>query len=383
MADMDVSTDKDGLPAGIISAFDMFNLQKLSPQLLVREIKGAFTIDELRMLHLRVQELVSLLLGAGIKIQELIHLIAHLNDQVLLRLIGVVRAEKYADLNNCFAFVVLGSQGRGEQTLTTDQDSALIYGDNLTVGEIQRLAEFCRDVTDSFVAIGIPYCPGGTMAANEFWRRSSAGWILEVDNWFSCATLDNIINVAMFSDMRTLYGDPALVRDIMQHIAAHLGHNDLFLMKMAANVHRIPIPLGWRGRIKTERRGEWQGQLDIKRGGIFTITEGVKVLALEAKILDGGTLERIARLVETGVLSMVEAENLREAFDQLIALRLRFQVESLREGRAPGNHIPLDRLCRSEVVRLRLALEVVRSFQRLLKRHFRLGLASGLGAGTI
>lgn len=361
MADMDVSTDTDGLPA----------------QLLVREIEGASTIDELRMLHGRVQELVSLLLGAGVIIQELIRLIAYLNDQVLLRLIGIVRAGRYDDLNGRFAFVVLGSQGRGEQTLTTDQDSALIHGDDLTAGEIRRLSEFCRDVIDSFVAIGIPYCPGDTMASNEFWRRSSSGWRQEVDNWFSCATLDNIINVAMFSDMRTLYGDPALERDIKRHIAAHLGHNDLFLMKMAANVHRIPVPLGWRGRIKAEGRGERQGQLDIKRGGIFTITEGIKVLALEAKILDGGTLERIARLVEAGVLSMVEAENLREAFDQLIALRLRFQVESLREGKPPGNHIPLDRLNGVETERLRLALEEVRSFQRLLKRRFQLGLITG------
>jgi CBS domain-containing protein len=214
------------------------------------------------------------------------------------------------------------------------------------------------------------------MAANEFWRRSSAGWLREVDDWFSCATLENIINVAMFSDMRTLYGDPALEREIKQHIAAHLGHNEFFLMKMAANVHRIPIPLGWRGRIKTER-GERQGQLDIKRGGIFTITEGIKVLALESRILDGGTLDRIARLVEAKVLSQAEADDLRAAFDQLIALRLRFQVESLREGKQPDNHISPDRLNRVETEQLRLALEEVRSFQRLLKRRFQLGLIVG------
>lgn len=364
MTDPDTSTEESGRLAG-------------SPQQLIREIEEAATVDELRMLHLRVQELVALLLGTGEKIQDLIRLIAYLNDQVLLRLIRLVRADRYADLDNRFAFVVLGSQGRGEQTLTTDQDTALIYADDLTAGEIQRLAEFCCEVTDSFVAIGIPHCPGGTMAANEFWRRSSAGWFREMDDWFSCATLENIINVAMFSDMRTLYGDPALERGIKQHIAAHLGHNEFFLMKMAANVHRIPIPLGWRGRIKTEKRGERQGQLDIKRGGIFTITEGVKVLALESRILDGGTLERIARLVEAKVLNQSEADDLRAAFDQLIALRLRFQVESIREGKQPDNHISLDRLNRVETGRLRLALEEVRSFQRLLKRRFRLGLITG------
>ncbi len=365
--------DEAGHLAGIITESDICRLREQSPQHLIREIEEAATIDELRMLHHRVQDLVAHLLATGVNIQELIRLIARLNDRILLRLIQVVRAGRYADLSDCFAFVVLGSQGRGEQTLTTDQDTALIHADGLTVAEVAQLAAFCRDVIDAFVAIGIPYCPGATMASNESWRRSSDGWRREVDQWFSVASLENIINVAMFCDMRTLYGDPAFELEVKQHIASHLGRNELFLMKMAANVHRIRIPLDWTGRIKTETGDGHQELLDIKRGGIFTITEGIKVLALESKILDGGTLERIARLVEAGTLNRVEADNLRAAFDQLILLRLRFQVESLREGKTPNNTISLDRLNRMETGGLKLALEEVRSFKRLLQRRFLLG----------
>jgi CBS domain-containing protein len=113
VTDPDKSVEEAGRRAGVISASDIFNLQGLSPQLLIREIEEAATIDELRMLHLRVQELVALLLEKGEKIQDLIRLIAYLNDQVLLRLMRVVRAKRYAGLNCRFAFVVLGSQGRG------------------------------------------------------------------------------------------------------------------------------------------------------------------------------------------------------------------------------------------------------------------------------
>jgi CBS domain-containing protein len=267
--------DQSGRLAGIISNSDINRIQEQSPHLLVREIEEAVTIDELRILHLRVQDLVGHLLETGVAIQQLIRLIAHLNDQVLLRLIQIIRAARYADMSDCFTLVVLGSQGRGEQTLTTDQDTAMIYADDLPADEVQRLAEFCCEVIDAFVAIGIPCCPGDTMASNEFWRRSSAEWHLEVDRWFSSITLENIINVAMFCDMRTLYGDPALERGVKQHIETHIGRNDLFLMKMAANIHRIPIPLSWTGRIKREMEGERQGQLDINLGGIFTITEGI------------------------------------------------------------------------------------------------------------
>jgi len=353
---------------------DIFRLLETSPLRLSRDIEGAASIAALRLLHGKVQELVAELLAAGIKIQTLIRLIARLNDRILLRLMELVRMERSLNLHDRFAFVVLGSQGRGEQTLTTDQDTALIHAENLTVAELQHLAGFCREVIDTAVTIGIPYCPGDTMASNEFWRRSSSDWRREIDGWFSTITLDNIINVAMFSDMRTLYGDQALEQEIKAHIASCLGQNELFLMKMAANVNRISIPLGWSGRIKTETCGKLQGQLDIKRGGIFTITEGVKVLALEAKILDGGTLQRIDGLVEAGVLSGMEAENLRAAFDQLIAFRLRFQVAALREGNPPDNYIIPELLNRMDKGKLRLALEEVRFFQALLKRHYQLEL---------
>ena len=378
-----VVTGSDGALAGIITADDIRKLQYSTPRQLIRSMEEANDAEALKIIHQRVQELVIQLVAGGVPVQELIRLIGRLNDQILLRVIQIVRAEHYAGLSDRFAFVVLGSQGRGKQTLTTDQDTALIYADDLTAAELKHLAGFCRDVIDMFVAIGIPYCPGDTMASNEFWRRSSSDWRREIDGWFATITLDNIINVAMFSDMRTLYGDPVLEREIKAHIASRLGHNELFLMKMAANVHRISIPLGWSGRIKTEFEGKRRGQLDIKRGGIFTITEGVKVLALEAKLLDGGTPQRIDGLVTAGVLTGMEAENLRAAFDQLIAFRLRFQVESLKAGNPLENYITPDRLNRMEKGRLRLALEEVRFFQRLLKRRYQLGLIHKAGCVTV
>jgi len=368
-----VVTGSAGALVGIITADDIRMFQNSLPQQLIRSIEEASDAEALKIIHQRVQQLAIQLVDSNMPVQDLIRLIGRLNDRILLRVLQMVHV-RYPELSGRFAFVVLGSQGRGEQTLTTDQDTALIHAENLTVAELQHLAGFCREVIDTAVTIGIPYCPGDTMASNEFWRRSSSDWRREIDGWFSTITLDNIINVAMFSDMRTLYGDQALEQEIKAHIASCLGQNELFLMKMAANVNRISIPLGWSGRIKTETCGKLQGQLDIKRGGIFTITEGVKVLALEAKILDGGTLQRIDGLVEAGVLSGMEAENLRAAFDQLIAFRLRFQVAALREGNPPDNYIIPELLNRMDKGKLRLALEEVRFFQALLKRHYQLEL---------
>jgi CBS domain-containing protein len=180
----------------------------------------------------------------------------------------------------------------------------------------------------------------------------------------------------MFFDIRTLHGDPSLERAIKEHLREHLKQDNIFLVRTAANVLRFDPPLGWFGRIKTEKKGQHRGELDVKKAGIFAITEGIKVLALEAGILDGGTRERLQGLVAAQVLGREQAEDLEASFDFLVSLRLRAQVGAIRAGREPTNYLALDHLNRMEKGRLRLALEGVGSFQDFLNRRFQLDLVS-------
>lgn len=366
--------DAAGNLAGIVTNSDILRLQTRSPQQLVRQIEEAGTIGALKELHDRVQGLVAHLVGTGVRTRDLVRLIAHLNDRIILRLIALLRKERFADLPEHFAFVVLGSEGRQEQTLTTDQDNAIVYADDLTPAETGRIEAFARELIDHLIAIGVPECPGGIMAKNEAWRRSLSGWTGVVDHWLSTPSSENILNGSMFFDLRTLHGDPTLERTLKEHVAGHLRRDAAFLMRMALNVLRFPPPLGWFGRIRTEKKGEHRGLLDVKKAGIFAVTEGVKALALEAGILDGGTRERMRDLVEAEVLTAAGAEDLGAAFDFLVHLRLRGQVEAIRAGRTPTNHIDLNHLNRMEKGRLRLALEGVEAFQGFLKRHFNLDL---------
>ncbi|HEY7746351.1 MAG TPA: putative nucleotidyltransferase substrate binding domain-containing protein [Desulfuromonadales bacterium] len=366
--------DAAGRLTGIVTDSDILRLQTRSPQQMVREIEEARSVEELKKLQTRVQNLVVHLVGTGVATRDLVRLISHLNDRILLRLIALLRAERFADLTERFAFLVLGSEGRREQTLTTDQDNAIVYAEDLTDAEVQRLEAFSRELIDSLIAIGVPACPGGIMARNEAWRRSVSGWTGVLDQWFASATSENILNVSMFSDLRTLYGDPSLEQTLKEHLAGRLHRDPAFLMRMAANVLRFAPPLGWFGRIKVERKGEHRGLLDVKKAGIFAITEGVKALALEAGTMDGGTRDRMQRLVAAKVLDRQQVEDLEASFNFLVVLRLRAQVAAIREGRNPTNHIALDQLNRMEKGRLRLALEGVKAFQDFLKRRFQLDL---------
>ncbi|HBA71615.1 MAG: signal transduction protein [Geobacteraceae bacterium GWC2_55_20] len=367
-----VVTGPVGELAGIITDSDILRVQTLSPQQLIREIEEAPTVDDLKGLHQRVQGLVQHLIGTGVHIRDLVRLIAHLNDRVVIRLIDLLRAGRFAGLTVQCSFLVLGSEGRGEQTLTTDQDNALVYADDLAAVEVHQLEEFSRVLIDSLIDIGVPSCPGGTMAKNEQWRRSLSQWHSVLDRWFSTPTPEHIINLSMFSDLRILSGDPLLELALKKYINGRLQGNEIYLGHMVANLLRFAVPLGWFGKIKTEK-GEHAGQIDLKRAGIFTITEGAKILALAHGVQETGTAQRIERLSEQGVLAQKEADDLTASFYALVHFRLRTQVDAMSAGRQPDNRIRLTELNRMELERLKAALEGVRSFQGDMGRRYRLG----------
>jgi len=148
----------------------------------------------------------------------------------------------------------------------------------------------------------------------------------------------------------------------------------MFLTHSAANVNRFKPPLGLFGGIKVEHGEEHKGQIDIKKAGIFAITEGVKDLAMEAGIMDGGTRERIQALVDKGVLNRKFADDLDASYNFLVFLRLRCQVDDIRAGHEPSNYITLSKLNHMEKGRLKLAFEEVNEFHEFLRVHFRVHL---------
>ncbi len=182
-------------------------LQTRSPQKLVRDIDQAATLEELKSYHNQIQTLVLHLVGTGVPPRELVRMIALLNDQLLMRLIELLRVGQFSDLTEKFAFIVLGSEGRREQTLTTDQDNAIIYADDLSVDEVAKIEAFSVVLIDALIEIGVPACPGGIMAKNAFWRRSFSEWEEILKRWLTNPLPENILNGSMFFDLRTIYGD--------------------------------------------------------------------------------------------------------------------------------------------------------------------------------
>lgn len=367
-----VVVDGAGSLRGVVTDSDVIRMQANTPSYLVRDLESASSLEELSALNRKIDALVGRLLGTGVRTRDLVRLIASLHDTLILRTIELLRREHRWTLPADFAFLVLGSEGRLEQTLQTDQDNAIVYGDALSPPDVATVEAFSQALIDGLLAIGVPECPGGIMAKNPAWRQSRGAWMDQIARWGTVPSPENILHYSMFADLRTLYGNSALERDLKDHIVRHTRQNSVFLAHMAKNVVRFPPPVGFFGRIKTQVSGPHRGKLDIKKAGIFQITEGVKVIALEAGLVDGGTREKLEALEQQGLVSEGTATDLETSYNFLSFVRLRSQAQELAEGRPPTNQVDPEQLNSVERMRLRVAFSTVKSFHNLLRMRYRL-----------
>lgn len=370
-------SDATGRLCGMLTESDLIRAQSNSPQLLVRQLEAAGSIAALKEIHHGIDDLARALHEVGVPTHDLMRLISHLNDQIVVRLCALLRREKFPQLPEGFAFLVLGSEGRGEQTLKTDQDNAMIYADDLSREEVAMLANFAEELIAGLIAIGIPECPGGVMAKNPFWRRSQREWLAVVDRWIDEPDGESILRFCMFCDLRTVVGDPALAEGVREHIGQRAPAETLFLMQLAAQAGKFTPPLGLFGGFKVEKGGGHRGEIELKTAGLFAITEGIRVLALAVGLVGGGTVEKMVRLRNQGLLSPEQLEDLQASFNTLCQLRLQGQLEALTHGGELSNYIAPHALNRVEQGRLHVALEVVKSFEALLKARFRLDVVPG------
>lgn len=357
---------------GVINAIDLLSQQTRSPLYLTQEMEAAESIEELKAINGRILDMVRSAMNAGAHTRSLVHLIAHFNDGFTQRIITLMERQEGITLPTRAAYLALGSEGRGEQTLRTDQDSALVYADDISAADLVRCRRFAERLVDALAFVGIPRCPGNTMASNPQWQHSLSEWKELLEQWIAVPTGERMVNFGMFQDFRTIHGDHSLEESLHEFVHATTQRNMLFFPYVAKNIVRFPAPLGMFGRIKVERSGSNRGKVDLKKSGIFAITEGASLLALENNIDTGTTWDKLEQLGKMGALSPKLSETLIESFTVLVNFRLQRQLSDLAAGNKPGNAIDPLRLPEKSQKQLREALRGVNQLLRIIRDHYRL-----------
>ncbi|MCX8075961.1 MAG: DUF294 nucleotidyltransferase-like domain-containing protein [Aquificaceae bacterium] len=365
---------KEGKPIGVLEDRDLIAYESKNAVLLIKEIDKAKTVQELRHFYNLVKEQVLELVFHGTDPERLGEYISEINDRFMKRAVYIAMERLGEEPVVPFSIMVLGSEGRREQSLKTDQDNALIYEDYPLLDFEPKVyfENFSKIYIQTLLEIGFPPCPGNVMISNPFWRRSSKEWLMAVEEWIEKPKPENIMNVAIFFDFRNVFGDQTLVQRLWEHTLHKVENNHGFLPFLAVDAVRFKPPVGFFREFVVEKTGEHKGEIDIKKGGIFPITQGIRALALEKGISTQNTFERIEHLKNMGVFSDDYARDLKESYRFLLALRFRSQAQKIKEGKEPDNYINPHRLSRAEKGTLKDVFRVIKEFQDFLYERYNL-----------
>mgnify|MGYP002146407833 FL=1 len=219
---------------------------------------------------------------------------------------------------------------------------------------------------------GYPECPGRIMVSNPDWRGTVSTLSQRVRQWLMQPVGDSLMQLAIFLDAHAVAGDAALLAVVRESVAAQAIDNDVVLARFASAVDNFGGPAGWWSRLFG--LGDEGRAISLKKAGIFPIVHGVRSLALARRVAATGTAERIAALVEGGVLDAALGDELVQSLHFLMGLRLQAGLAELDTGRQVTGNVDPERLSSLERDLLKDALAVVKRFKALLHQRLRLDL---------
>ncbi len=349
-----------GSIAGTLGMAEVLSHYASHSHLISLRLGRAATLAEVAEAARGMTRLVRTLHAQGARVPCLMELVSALNSRVMRRILELVVPREHHD---SLCLLVMGSEGRREQLLRTDQDNALIIADGLDwPGLDAAMQRFSAALGEA----GYPPCPGGVMVRNPHWRMGADDWRKRIESWRWLHTPEAALDLAITLDARPVAGNAALFEPVETALAA-LGGDDRLLHQLAAATLRFETPLTLLGQVKGDAQGT-----DIKKGGIFPIVHGLRCMALRHGVADRNSFERCAALVALGRLPEEMGRDLPQALDVFQRLRLDAQLSALDEGRAPDDFLHADRLRRLDRELLRDALRVVKGFRQLVRTEFHL-----------
>ncbi len=352
---------------GILSQLDLMGFMSNHSHLIALQVEQARTVDELKAAMAQQEGLITLLHQGGVRIEIISGLVSELNSQVFARLWSLVAPAELVR-NSCL--VVMGSEGRGEQILKTDQDNALVLRDGYA---FEGLGEVTQTFSEALIAFGYPPCPGHIMVTNPQWCQSLASFKDTIRQWIYGSDVDGPMNLAIFMDARAVAGDAALLRDARGFAMGILVDSDAFFSRFARAVDQFSDPSsGWWSRL-TALRGRDESQVfDLKKLGTFPIVHGVRALALEHHLEELGTVARLRALASKQVIAPDLARDLVEAMNFLMTLKLRNNLRQLQLGQVADNLVASSSLGTLERDVLKDSLAIIKRLRQHLGLHFKM-----------
>ncbi|MGH8708579.1 MAG: DUF294 nucleotidyltransferase-like domain-containing protein [Burkholderiales bacterium] len=366
---------------GVVSERDLFALQRLGLGELTMEIRLADSLETLAGLAVQIRRLAALLVEQGTAPEPLTLFISVLNDRLTRRIIEVVR-RRHALNRIRWAWLAFGSEGRFEQTFSTDQDNGLLFAthDDAAPEPVRaKLVPFAREVNQALDACGFPLCEGNIMASNPALCLTLEEWRAKVTGWLNMTSPQALLDAAICLDLRAIHGDEVLVDGLRDWITERVRGHAAFLRLLAQAATQSRPALGRFGAIAAADAPGAPHSVNLKANGARIFVDAARVLALANGVRQTNTADRLRATREARGQPAAESAALIDAFYFIQGLRLRRQAgapEARSGGRGAGedlaNRIDPDQLNAFEQSCLKEALRLARQLQERLELDFRL-----------
>ncbi|MBL8257101.1 MAG: CBS domain-containing protein [Pseudoxanthomonas mexicana] len=354
---------------GLLEQLDLLSFLSNHSYLITVQIVQAQDLAALAEAASRITRFVALLHRGGTRVAQIGRLVQALNAKLFERTWELVAPPELVKASCLF---VMGSEGRGEQLLKTDQDNGLVLRDDAPVDEATVEAA-CSRFSAALADFGYPECPGRIMVSNPAWRRRSGDFAATVRRWLQDPDPESLMALAIFIDAHAVAGDASLLAALRGEIDGLVKSDDALLGRFAAAIDAFPsVSGGWWNRLLSIGGEPGSNVIDLKKAAIFPIVHGVRSLALRDHVNAGGTVARLEGLVASGRLSQRDAGDLIDSLHFLMGLKLQAGLAEIDTGREVSGAVSTDQLSSLERDLLKDALAVAKRFKTVVRHQFHL-----------
>ncbi len=362
----------DGRVIGLVSERDLFVMQRLSLNNVGSAIRAARDVAELAAAAQDIRGLARSLLGQGVAARQMTQLISHLNDVLTEHLVQMLARDSGMDLNGA-CWLAFGSEGRGEQTIATDQDNGLVFVSDTPDADRPRWLALARRVNDALDRCGYPLCTGNVMASNPECCLTVGEWSERFVQWIERGEPEDLLKASIYFDLRPLVGRMELARPLKSLIVGRAAGLPRFAKLMADNALRHRVPLNWRGAIDTHEV-DGRAVIDLKLGGTAIYCDVARLYALALGVPRTGTRERFEAIAPLLKAEPHESQGWIAGFEYLQMLRLQAQMAlpSAATTAAAGNPNLVELRSLNDIDRrlLKESLRVARQLQQKIELDY-------------
>ncbi len=358
----------------ILSSEELRQLQVQSSSFIIKDINSATDVEEIVQARQNLHLIVNSMIKSGANTKIITGVMASVFDLITNKLVNFA-IDDLGTPPTKFAFVGLGSEGRGEETLLTDQDNAIIYQDVEENKQEEAKAYFDKlstKVCDWLHEIGYTYCIGNIMAKNTKWCQPLSVWQTYFTKWISTAKPQDLLEINIFFDYRTIYGDTDITNNLRNHIEKLTKVHPQFFIFMAQNTLLYKPPLNVFGNIVLESKGKKDNTFSVKEA-LVPIVSFARIYSIQNNISQTNTLERLHVLYNNQTIKSSSYNEIKHAYNYLMQLRLKHQISLIDKNKEVNNDINPKELTNIDRSMIKKVLLQIQNFQTKLSYDFKGG----------